>query len=654
MLVARFPRLWPLGFAIPAREARRTRSSITVLLLGLSGVALLSALLVIGFLIRHTDADANKLAAATISGAVDRERSRVANETFINAHWNEAAAHVYGTMDRRWIHSNYATPIARDYILDPTGKTLFGHLPGKVTPPLDRMISPETMRELLKLLPPTEAAVRKRNDATVLLTRFGGQPALVAFSPIVREDGPARLDRSTYRIFVDIRLIDDTVLAEWARGFSLPNLRRVTEAETGRSDPWTNLLDWRGRTVAVVAWSPLKPGLNAFRAILPLILVCTLLFLGISVALIRRVLSLSMDLEVKSQVAEQAAIEQQSARLAAEKALAELRNARQDGEEQVRRRLQAEERHRLEMDAAAQAIADRLQQTIGSLIDNLRSAASDLDLSADRTIATIVDQQRQAETANSISARTSEMTCEMLDRLRSIAAGIDTVSAKARHSAELMIDAARHSTTAQQANETLIRSVASIQEASNHISGISHKTKLLALNATMEAARAGDLGRGFAVVAGEVKSFSQQTASTARDIVERIHDISQATDTAVGVSSALSSALVSVTTSAEQTIQVTEQQHNANAELQDMIGSIETATRAARDALDSLAGMFGQTATVAQKTRLISTDMRARTEALQQECDRIVAMLRSNGGGGLSHRCLVRGFRTGPFRKRAG
>jgi methyl-accepting chemotaxis protein len=604
------------------------RSSITLLLLGLSGVALLSAVLVVGFLIRHTDADANRLAASTITGAVDRERSRIANETFINAHWDEAAAHVYGVMDRRWIHSNYATPIARDYIIDPTGKTLFGHLPGTITPPLDRMISPETMRELLGRLPPTEAAVRKRNDATVLLTRFGGQPALVAFSPIVREEGPARLDRSNYRIFVDVRLIDDALLAEWARGFSLPNLRRVTTAGAGRRDPWTNLVDWRGRTAAVVAWSPLKPGLNAFRAILPLILVCTLLFLGISVALIRRVLSLSLDLEIKSQVAEQAATEQQSARLAAENALADLRDARRESEDQVRRRLQAEARHRHEMYAASCAVADKLQATIGSLIDNLRASASELDISADRTIATIVDQQRQAETANTISARTSEMTCEMLDRLRSIAAGIDMVSAKARHSAELMIEAARHSTTAQQANETLTRSVASIQEASNHISGISHATKLLALNATMEAARAGELGRGFAVVAGEVKSFSQQTASTARDIVERIHDISQATDTAVGVSSALSSALVSVTSSAEQTIQVTEQQHNMNAELQEMIGSIETATGAARDALDALAGMFGQTATVAHQTRLISTDMRMRTEALQQECDRIVALLR--------------------------
>jgi len=487
---------------------------------------------------------------------------------------------------------------------------------------------------LLARVPATEADVRRKNDATVLLVRFGGTPALVAFSPIVREKGPALLDRSTYRIFVDIRIIDDHILREWSTGFGLPNLRSVPLTVSGGSDPSTNLVDWRGRVIAVVAWSHLKPGLKAFYAILPLILCCTFLFAAISVALIRRVLCLSLDLETKSRVAEHAAAEEQSARLAAETALIELSDARRESETEVQRRLQAEERHRAEMNAASCAIADRLQETIGSLIDNLRTSASELDVSADRTMATIVNQQRQAETAHTISARTSEMTCEMLDRLRSIAASIDTVGAKARHSAEMMIEAARHSATAQDANEMLTRSVASIQQASNRISGISHATKLLALNATMEAARAGDVGRGFAVVAQEVKSFSQQAATTALDIVERINDISLATNSAVGVSTALSSALGSVTSSAMQTIEVTERQHNTNAELQQMIVTIETATDAARDALDSLDGMFGQTATVAHQTRLISTDMRKRTEALQHECERIVAMLRNSDRAG--------------------
>ncbi len=618
----------PFGRVLSVRMAGDTRFALTVLLSSLLVTAFLSSALIIGLLIHDANINANQLAAATVAGAVDRERSRISNETFINSHWDTAADNVYRTMNAAWIESNYGTPIARNYIIDSAGRTIYGHLPGGTVPPLHKMISPATLKEILARLPATEAEARKRSDAIVLPARFGTLPALIGFSPIVREKGPALHDRRTFRIFVDIRVLDDTILREWSTGFGLPNLRWVAMAGNERPYPSTDLSEWSGRVLGIIAWDRLTPGLKAFFEILPLILCCTILFLTISLLLIRRVLRLNMELEARSAAAGSAAAEQRSARLAAENALAEARRARQESEHQAQCRIAAEARHRAEMAAAAGTVADRLQETIVALIDKLRTAASDLDISADRTLATIVDQQQQAETAHILSNRTSEMTVGMLNRLRSIAATVDTVSETARESAGMVIEAARHSASAQEANVTLTRSVTSIREASRHIGDISRATKLLALNATMEAARAGDMGRGFAVVAQEVKSFSQQTENTTRNIADRIEDITQATDSAVSVGTALGTALQAVTSSALQTIEMTGQQHVANVELQKMIVTIEAATGEARAALASLDGTFTQTATMAHATRLISADMRDRTETLQRECERIVAMLR--------------------------
>jgi methyl-accepting chemotaxis protein len=67
---------------------------------------------------------------------------------------------------------------------------------------------------------------------------------------------------------------------------------------------------------------------------------------------------------------------------------------------------------------------------------------------------------------------------------------------------------------------------ADLQSMADDVARIAQQTNLLAINAAIEAARAGDAGRGFAVVAAEVRRLSQDSADTARRINERISQVS--------------------------------------------------------------------------------------------------------------------------------
>jgi len=213
-------------------------------------------------------------------------------------------------------------------------------------------------------------------------------------------------------------------------------------------------------------------------------------------------------------------------------------------------------------------VADALT-TVGQAMEGLTATASSLDQAADITRSTT---GRAAETSQASAAKVATVA----DAAGRLSDSIREITGRQRAADEAFGGAAGRADEALGAVGQFVEGTRRIGEVTLLISEIAEQTNLLALNATIEAARAGEAGKGFAVVASEVKSLAKQSADATANIDAMIADLRAASDRTAQAVQAIAQTLGDVRALSGETVAAMQGQS-------DETGQILTAVREASD-----------------------------------------------------------------------
>jgi methyl-accepting chemotaxis protein len=171
--------------------------------------------------------------------------------------------------------------------------------------------------------------------------------------------------------------------------------------------------------------------------------------------------------------------------------------------------------------------------TVGQNAQVLASAAEEMNAVSQQMSASAEETATQADVVSKAAEQVSGSVSTVATSSEEMSASIKEIARNAAEAARVALSAVSAAEITNNTVQKLGASGAEIGKVVKVITSIASQTKLLAINATIEAARAGDAGKGFAVVANEVKELAKETAQATEEIGQRIEAIQADTRSAV-------------------------------------------------------------------------------------------------------------------------
>ena len=283
---------------------------------------------------------------------------------------------------------------------------------------------------------------------------------------------------------------------------------------------------------------------------------------------------------------------------------------------------------RLEKGQLLENLAKGFEVSVGELITAVSAASQQLKATSKQMVELADGSNTQANEASAAMERATANVTAAAAATDEFALSISEISRQASSSAQLARTASEQVSTANTRMSDLSKAALEVGEIIELIQTIAQRTNLLALNASIEAARGGEAGRGFAVVASEVKELAMQTSRATSSVTEKITAMQDSTRSSASDLNAIVQQIGELEQAAVMIASAVDQQSVSGEELARNIDTVAIGSTQVGERLAALREASEDTGGAADDVVASANALNAHADDLREKAGRFIADVR--------------------------
>lgn len=276
-------------------------------------------------------------------------------------------------------------------------------------------------------------------------------------------------------------------------------------------------------------------------------------------------------------------------------------------------------------------IASQVSDGAAQVTEQIRSCNQGAQMQQERSTETATAMEQMNASVTDVARSASDVAMQAAETQEKSAAGAQSVS-------QLIRQIGNASTTITELSSRVVvlgEQTTDIGRVMDMINDIADQTNLLALNAAIEAARAGEAGRGFAVVADEVRKLAEKTMDATKEVGQVITTIQQSSRVVAEDMQGVTSVVGDISTSANDSGSALEHIQNLAASTNSQVQSIAAATEEQSAASEQVTRSMNEVSQIAEDTTDLMREAMALVDGVAHQVDHlagIISQIEQQGG----------------------